>query len=265
VDKSDMNRRTFILKSISALGVFLAVHHRLPEAWAGVACTLPGKRPKIALIIDDIGNSHKRAEQFLKLDIALTFSILPHLSYSRELAGEMNRTGYDVMLHQPMEPFDPKCDPGPGALFVGDNRQRIMEVMKTNIDSLPFISGVNNHMGSKFTESRKEIGEALMIVKQCGLFFVDSFTSSHSRAYATAREFEIPSLSRSIFLDNLRDETAILSQLARLKRRARKTGQAVGIGHPFPETAQAIDRFIRDGRNADVDLVGMSELLSIHE
>jgi polysaccharide deacetylase 2 family uncharacterized protein YibQ len=256
-----MNRRTFVRKCVYTLGGFLAAYHHLSRSTAFAACWTDDERPKIALIIDDIGNSRKRAEQFLKLDIALTFSILPYLPYSCELAREMNRTGYDVMLHQPMEPFDPKCDPGPGALFVGDNRRRIMDVMQANIDSVPFIAGVNNHMGSKFTENRREMGDTLKIVKACGLYFVDSFTSSHSCAYATAKEFEIPSLSRSIFLDNRQDESAILTQLARLKKRARKKGLAVGIGHPFMETARAIGRFVRDGRNTDVDWVGMSELL----
>ena len=106
----------------------------MADASAGMA-SLWGttRRPQIALIIDDIGQSRTRAREFMKMDIALTFSILPHLPYSCELAEEMNRVGYEVMLHQPMEPFSAAQDPGPGALYVGDGPQRITEIMESNI------------------------------------------------------------------------------------------------------------------------------------
>lgn len=257
-----MNRRHFVLKSIFALGGFFWGHGRLPEGWAATeGRRLSLQRTRIALIIDDIGNSRSRAQDFLKIDIALTFSILPHLPYSRELALEMNRTGYEVMLHQPMEPYNTQYDPGPGALFIGDDRRRMRDVMAANIDSVPYADGVNNHMGSKFTESREDISAALKIIKKNNLFFVDSCTSNRSKAYDTARAFSIPSLSRRIFLDNIREESAVLLELNRLKKCALRTGQAVGIGHPFPQTARAIHRFARDENNAGIELVSVSELL----
>jgi polysaccharide deacetylase 2 family uncharacterized protein YibQ len=197
----------------------------------------------------------------MQIDIALTFSILPHLRYSRELAGEMHRVGYEVMLHQPMEPFSETQDPGPGALYVGDGLDRITEVMEANIRNIPHAVGVNNHMGSKFTESCDDVGGALKIVKQKKLFFVDSWTSCHSKAQAISESFGIPTLSRRIFLDNVRKESAVMTELARLKQCALRNGQAVGIGHPVSSTARAINRFARDRRNADIELVSVSALL----
>ena len=84
-----MSRRYFIWKCGLALGGFLAGSGRMTEASAGMAY-LWGKtqRPQIALIIDDIGQSRTRAKEFMKIDIALTFSILPHLPYSCELADD---------------------------------------------------------------------------------------------------------------------------------------------------------------------------------
>ena len=257
---SGMTRRHFLWKCGLALGGLLAGFSRV--AWAGMP---PGwrttRRPQIALIIDDIGQNRTIAREFMDIDIALTFSILPHLSYSCELAQEMNRVGYEVMLHQPMEPFSTTQDPGPGALYVGDEPERITEVMESNIRSIPYAVGVNNHMGSKFTESGADVGEALKIVKQRKLFFVDSCTSRHSKAHVISRSFGIPTLSRRIFLDNVREESAVAAELARLKACALRTGQAVGIGHPVSSTAQAINRFARDKDNADIELVSASMLL----
>jgi len=260
--RAGINRRRFILKCGLALGGFLTCGSRTAQAWSGIAAQWGTTRlPQIALIIDDIGQNRTRAREFMEIDIALTFSILPHLPYSCEMAEEMNRVGYEVMLHQPMEPFSKTQDPGPGALYVGDEPERITEVMESNISNIPHAVGVNNHMGSKFTESGNDVGQALKIVKQKNLFFVDSWTSNHSKAHAISRSFGIPTLGRRIFLDNVREESAVLAELARLKQCALRTGQAVGIGHPVSSTARAINRFARDRRNADIELVSVSELL----
>jgi len=261
--QSGMDRRRFIWKCGLALGGFLAGCGRMADVSAAGMGSLWGstRRPQIALIIDDIGQSRARAREFMEIDIALTFSILPHLPYSGELAEEMHRVGYEVMLHQPMEPFSKTQDPGPGALYVGDGPTRIMEVMESNIHNIPYAVGVNNHMGSKFTESGNDVGDALKIVKQKKLFFVDSWTSCHSKAHDISRSFGIPTLSRRIFLDNVREESAVMAELTRLKQCALRNGQAVGIGHPVSSTARAINRFARDRHNADIELVSVSELL----
>ena len=217
--------------------------------------------PRIALIIDDIGYSRSLAWQFVELQEILTFSILPQVSYSRELAFELNNQGYEVMLHQPMEPYNNCCDPGPGALFVGDNAQHIEKTLQTNIRDIPFAKGVNNHMGSKFTASPDEIGAALKVIRTQGMFFVDSYTSSRSLAHATARRYHMATAHRNVFLDNVREEPAILSQLASLQKYAMIHGRAIGIGHPFPETARAIGRFAKRLKRSNVSLVPVSKIL----
>jgi polysaccharide deacetylase 2 family uncharacterized protein YibQ len=219
------------------------------------------RTPRIALIVDDIGYNRSLAWKFIELNEILTFSILPQVSYSRELAFELNDRGYEVMLHQPMEPYNNCCDPGPGALFVGDNAQRIEKTLQTNIRSIPFAKGVNNHMGSKFTASPNEIGDALKVIRSSGMFFVDSFTSSRSLAHATARRYHIPTAHRNVFLDNVRRESAIISQLVNLQKHAMLYGRAIGIGHPFPETASAIGRFAKRLKQSNVSLVPVSEIL----
>ena len=217
--------------------------------------------PRIALIIDDIGYNRSLAGQFVELNESLTFSILPHVPYSRELAFELHDRGYEVMLHQPMEPYSNCCDPGPGALFVGDDAQQIESILQTNIQDIPFAKGVNNHMGSKFTASPNEIGAALKVIRSRGMFFVDSYTSRHSLAHATARRYHMPTAHRNVFLDNIRQESVIMSQLVNLQNHALLYGRAIGIGHPFPETARAIGRFAKRLKRSNVSLVPVSQIL----
>src|SRR3972149_4070594 len=56
-------------------------------------------RPKIAIVIDDLGGENKISHELLHWDIPLTFSILPFALYSKTLAGEAHRRGKEVILH----------------------------------------------------------------------------------------------------------------------------------------------------------------------
>ena len=191
----------------------------------------------------------------------MTFAVLPRYPKSEDLALEFHNLGHEIMLHQPMEPRDPDIDPGPGALYVGDDPNKINRVMEKNISSLPIASGVNNHMGSRFTAYQKEMHETLQIVKERGLFFVDSLTSSDSKGYETAQQLHMPAACRNVFLDNELDVASILRQLHKLARCSLKYGHGIGIGHPFPETAEAIGLFLKSLKNSRINFVHVSKLV----
>ena len=254
-----MDRRNFLVKSGSLLFGTLIGFNSFSDA---LAFEEPRTiQPRISLIIDDIGFSLSRARRFLELRIPITFSILPRLSRSHDLAYEIHEKGHEIMLHQPMEPYNSVLDPGPGALYVGYDSEKIAGIMEENISGVPFLAGVNNHMGSRLTESQREINETLEVIKKKRLFFIDSVTTRHSTAYKTARKLNMVTAFRNIFLDNRPDEQTILFQLKRLEKIARKIGHAIGIGHPFPETAKAIGRFARNLDGSGISIVHISKII----
>ena len=71
----------------------------------------------------------------------------------------------------------------------------------------------------------------------------------------------MPAACRNIFLDNELNELAILYQLNKLADHAIQYGHAIGIGHPFPETARAIRLFLNVLKNSNITLVHISDLL----
>jgi len=213
----------------------------------------------MALIIDDIGYSRPYLRRFFKLGVPITFSVLPRLNLSSELAVEIHENGHEVMLHQPMEPFDSTLHPGPGALYVGSEAGKIQDIVHENINDIPHASGVNNHMGSRYTSTSEDITTALSAIKSSGLFFIDSLTSGRSVAYQTALQMKMAAGHRNIFLDNTPDASSVFRQLLNLRRRAVKFGRAVGIGHPFPETIRGIRRYLAEYN--DVTMVHISEIL----
>ncbi|MGB6012470.1 MAG: divergent polysaccharide deacetylase family protein, partial [Desulfobacterales bacterium] len=169
----------------------------------GTSFSAPASR--IALIIDDIGHSVTRARAFLSLNMPMTFSILPQLRHSKRLAEEITGKGHEVMLHQPMEPYCNEIHPGPGAVYISYENRKIEETIEQNLSQIPQATGVNNHMGSRFTSCSSKVFQALKIIKKKDLFFVDSLTSSHSQAYQMARRLNMRTAPRNVFLDHTPD------------------------------------------------------------
>ena len=121
-----MDRRTFLLSSSSFILANLLGLNSLSKAFAfNHIDQTPRTRPRLALIIDDIGASLSHAKSFLELEVPMTFAILPKLPMTEESASLIHKQGHEIMLHQPMEPRDRGLSPGPGALYVGDEAGRI--------------------------------------------------------------------------------------------------------------------------------------------
>jgi polysaccharide deacetylase 2 family uncharacterized protein YibQ len=136
---------------------------------------------------------------------------------------------------------------------------RIRDLLDEDLDEVPEAVGVNNHMGSAFTESAPSLAPVLAVLRERGLFFLDSMTSPASRGDEMARAVGIPFIRRDVFLDNDRNVRAILAQLDKAERAAAKNGQAVAIGHPYPETLEALTRWSRrPGRVQVVPLTALS-------
>lgn len=220
-----------------------------------------GGLPKIAIIIDDIGYN-KKYRDFISIKIPITLAVIPFTPYSHEAAVEANSAGAEIMLHLPMEPKDyPETDPGKGALLLAMNEERLIGQLKEDLDAVPHIKGVNNHMGSRFTESAERMGLVLHEIKSRNLFFVDSKTSFDSQGYSVASEMNIRTAERSVFLDNIQTEEAIREQLTEAVKAAKQKGTAIAIGHPYPITIAALEKAAPALRSEGVELVTASAIV----
>ncbi|MBW1892442.1 MAG: divergent polysaccharide deacetylase family protein [Deltaproteobacteria bacterium] len=195
------------------------------------------RKPRIAIIIDDLGYDSSMAGKFLNLNQNITLAILPHSPLQRKIATQAHQKGIEVMLHLPMEPVEyPAIKPGPGALLSSMTTDQMIRQLEEDIDAVPFISGVNNHMGSKITAISTRMYQVFSILKKKDLYFVDSRTTKDTLCRSSARLLKIKFAERDVFLDNIRDPEAIRKQINRLVRRACANGEAVGIAHPYKIT-----------------------------
>ncbi len=196
--------------------------------------------PKVAIIIDDMGYNELIGEQLLRFPIELTLSFLPFAPHTRKLERLAHRAGKTVFLHLPLEPKDSTFNPGCGALYLQDSPETQREKFANALQEVSHAVGVNNHMGSRFTEDRPAMANIMQEIKERSLMFVDSFTTPGSVGLQTARQAGINSIGRSVFLDNVLDEEKICHQLEQLVILSERNGRAIGIGHPHRETVSAI-------------------------
>ncbi len=217
------------------------------------------KIPQVSIIIDDMGYHQKEGEALLAIPYALTFSFLPYAPHMQEAMETAYQNGRTVLLHLPMQPKSDKWDAGEGALLIGENQAEQMQLLEKNLQRVYYATGVNNHMGSLFTEQIEPMRGVLNYLKENGLFWVDSFTTSKSIGYSLAHEMGVKAARRHVFLDNQQQVDKICAQLDKLIVYAEEKGSGIGIGHPYPQTVQALQKCLPlyDKR---VTIVGVNEL-----
>ncbi len=220
--------------------------------------------PKIAIIVDDLGRSLSVANQLIDLDLPITLSILPGEPYATEVALLASRSGNEVMIHIPMEPQSyPKTNPGSDALLLGQSEKEVQRRLIAMIKKIPYASGANNHMGSRYTEYQAGMRTVIATMHEYGLFFVDSRTTSRSIVTQEAKRVGVPTTVRDVFLDNVADVELIRVEIRRLVKRARQNNSAVGICHPYPETIEALRLERALLQDQSVALVFASNLVSL--
>ncbi len=190
------------------------------------------KAPQVAIVIDDVAYNTSQMDHFAALGVPLTFAILPRHKLAAPLSEKARSYQFAVLLHLPMEPHDVvNNDPGPSGLLLSMTDQQLKEKFDKDVASVPGLVGINNHMGSAFTEDEARMKLVLGWVKKRGLFFLDSYTSTQSKVLKAAKVVQIPCLRNETFLDNEDSVEGIERQLDVVMKLAIKRHRTIAIGH----------------------------------
>lgn len=207
-------------------------------------------RGDVVLILDDVGFDNQPLDRAMAIDPNVNFAILPNAPHALEAATSLNRRGFEILCHLPMEPLDGRHSPGARAITTVMTDAQIGAMTRENMRSVPFARGVNNHMGSRATRDERVMRSVLKALP-AGVYFIDSRTTPGSVAERTARELNIPTAGRTIFLDDVAEPNAVRRQVQALARAAGDLGVAVGIGHMYPVTIsvlrEEVPRLRREG------------------
>ena len=220
--------------------------------------------PKLALVIDDLGYAPPElVTRLCAQTVAFSVAVLPYQEHTRESAQIAHDRGKEVMLHLPMEPQGypaPGKDPGPDAVMFDLKEAEIRARVRKALADVPYRRGVNNHMGSRITPDRARMGWVLQEIRASKCFFVDSRTEKESVAFDVAQELGVPTVQRKVFLDDDKSYAEMSRQWQRALGIAKKEGQALIIGHIYPETVAALEKLIPSAKG-QVEFVRAGELV----
>lgn len=236
-------------------------HHELPDS-----TEVPDEKnlpARLAIVIDDLGESVRIARDIAALDYPVTFSIWPRATNAVSVARIAGKAGKEVMVHQPMEPMRyPQVKPGPGCVFVNMSRDQIRTIIAENVKLVPGAAGINNHMGSAFTQDTAGVAAVVSELQEHDLFVLDSYTHPKSVLYKVSGAAGLKTYKRNVFIDVVHDVASIVHQLKKAERIALSRGQAIAIGHPLKETVAALKEWGKH-RNPAVRVVMVQNLAPI--
>ncbi len=219
--------------------------------------------PVISIIVDDLGYKMKDDLRVLGLPAPIVCAVMPHGPHSKKLAVLANRAGKEVILHLPMQAMHKHKNEflGPGALELDMSKGEFIKTLRNDLNAIPYAIGLNNHMGSLLTQHPGHMQWLMDELKRRGDIYIDSITSDHSVAAMIADETDVPYLTRDVFLDNKQSKNYIHGQVQQLIRHAKKTGSAIGIGHPHPETIKALGKLIVDLNKSNIKIIPIKQML----
>ena len=224
-----------------------------------VASPIATTAPCLTIIIDDMGYNLARGQRALRLPADITFAVLPFTSFGRQLATEAHAAGREVMLHVPMA--SPSTLATPGELSESKNRVAFARSLANAIADIPYIRGVNNHMGSQLTQQQREMSWLMENIGSRGLYFVDSRTTDLTVAASVATRTGVLNASRYVFLDHDVSRPEMAAAWQRAHHLAHQNGTAIVIAHPYPETLDFLEQVLNERPDDSVRIVPASALI----
>lgn len=237
---------------------------RFPVGWPSVEAFAdsPAQKPRIAIVIDDVGRSIEDIQPFVELDLPMSYAVLPFLDNSRAVAWHLVSQKQEVLVHVPMEPMNVDAMDGPSFLQSDMDASSFTLTLSRILDKVPGAVGANNHMGSKLTANSLVMDAYIEVLKSRGMYALDSRTTADSKLLKAAKKAGVPTARRHVFLDDDNSVVAIKKQVLELIRVAKKLGCAIAIGHARPNTLVALTELAENADTEQLEFVTVSDLLN---
>ena len=204
------------------------------------------KRPRIAIIITDLGSSAAATTAAIQdLPGAVTLAFAPYGPRVAEFVEEARAAGHETMMVAPSETPDfPRNDPGSYTLLASLSAAENLDRLEYVLSRVPGYVGVVTTNAGRFFSNEEAIQPVLTLLRRRGLLFVDGRGTPKSVVQQMANAVGLPRAYGNRFLDAEASRGAIDNRLAELERIARESGAAVGIGQPYPVTFERIAQWV---------------------
>jgi len=218
-------------------------------------------KPKLVIIMDDMSFS-SQVKKLKASGINITPSFFPPSKRHPNTAKYAKEFSH-YMVHFPMQATNPNFREEPNTLHIDSTYRFMVNRVKFIKEEFPKVKFINNHTGSKFTSNYRAMNKLYLVLNRYDLVFVDSRTTSKTKAPEIAKKYHDILLSRDVFLDNKPNIAYIQKQLKQAIRIAKKRGYAIAICHPHPTTFEALIKSKKLLKN--VEVIYIDELYKLYK
>jgi polysaccharide deacetylase 2 family uncharacterized protein YibQ len=205
----------------------------------------PSGAPRVAIIVDELGGRRDVFDALREIRRPLTVAVQPALPLSAAIARDAARSGMEVLLDLPMEPYRyPELDPGPGALLMSMPPAEIRQMVGSHLAAVAPAVGVINRMGSRLTEDRPRMRAMLEVLAARRLLLVDAYTSSQSVAYDEAHEAGVRAARRQVLVDHTGGEAGDRARWDEVAGWAERRGEVTVVVHDHPLTVRMLKEYV---------------------
>lgn len=228
--------------------------------------TIDVTTPAISIVVDDLGglnpnNTSTYTYQLFSQCSNITYAVMPFQTYTLSVLTTAAAKGYETIIHQPMEYVGQSSFTDTTYLYISMSDSQILSRLTTNLNSeYPYVVGMNNHTGSRFTEDAHRMQLVMDILKARRMIFYDSRTITDSVAYDIAKQAGLLTAERDLFYDGASVQDTINRILSIAEREKYSPNyNHLGICHQYANTVPALLTIAYDLQTAGVDWVRLSK------
>lgn len=221
------------------------------------------EKPKLSLVVDDLGYSLNFGKKAFELPGNHTYAIIPNSVYAQKLSAIGQQQHKEIIMHLPMQSSSHTVRHENNTLNATMSETQLIETTLNFLNNMPHIAGINNHMGSHLTQYDYFMRPVMETIFNHNpkLYFLDSRTSAQSTAYRVARKSGLSASQRNIFLDHSSAPTDIRFQFKKWLKKASAGHSAIAIAHPTKSTMSIITPLLA-AEQENFNFIPLSQYLS---
>ncbi len=196
------------------------------------------KKSRITVVLHGLGmNATATRSAIRNLPSAITLAFTPYADGLDGWIAEARAAGHEALMMVPMEVVNfPISDPGPRALLTSLSAAENIDRLEWVLARATGYVGVTEYLGSRFIASRQHMEALFQVLRKRGLLFLASDQRVARMLAEIAEPLRLPFAVSTLYIDNRATRGRIVAQLAELERLAGTSGQAIGMGFPYPIT-----------------------------
>lgn len=224
------------------------------RAWSGA------RGAKVAIVIGGLAVSQTGTQAAIaRLPGEVTLAFAPHGNSIGRWMQEARRTGHEIVMQLPLEPFDyPNVNPGRNTLTVDDSPEENLKKLRWALSRTTNYTGVMNYMGARFSADQAAMTPIMAELARRGLGYLDDGSSARSVAPQLAVRDRVPLAVGDTIIDDVQDRGSILKKLDQLEATARAKGFALGTGSAFSVTIDAVASWVAEAKKRGIEIVPFS-------